>query len=244
MASGSDVATRLTDLLDKSEVVSKVRQRAKWKLFRSRLLVEERLNQRYDERFQVETARDEALDAVGVPTADVDRGNGLYRVTWTSLVRRALRRLNIDHAKYTFIDYGSGKGKAMLMAADYPFRAVVGLEFAPKLHETAVANCRTYTNPAQLCFELEPILTDVLEYAPPPGPIVCFMANPFDQATARQVFANWRERFERGDGDVRVMYLNMRTVGEMAATLDEQDWLEPVAKATQFVILAPRRRTA
>ena len=36
------------------------------------------------------------------------------------------------------------------------------------------------------------------------------------------------------------MYLNMRTVDEMAPLLDRQDWLRPVAKAKRFTILAPR----
>ncbi len=212
-----------------------IRDRLKWRMFKLRLAIEDRANRRYDARFNVETAREEALDAAGVTAADARRGNAVYRVTWTSLVERAL----VDPAGYTFVDYGSGKGKAMLMAAEYPFTAIIGLEFAPKLHEIAVKNCRSYRNPAQRCARLEPVLTDVVEYALPPGPVVCFMANPFDHATARRVFAVWRARYQRGDGDIRVMYLNMRTVAEMAPVLVEQDWLVPVAKATQFVILAP-----
>lgn len=208
--------------------------------FRLRLAIEDPLSRAYDAAHGVETAREEPLGEVGVASRDIKRGNSLYRVTWGSLIDQAMRRLDIDHARYVFLDYGSGKGKAMLMAADYPFRSIIGLEYAQRLHEVAVANCQSYHSPDQQCRDLQPMLTDVMDYAPPPGPIVCFMCNPFDEATMGQVFDQWRARHDRGETDIRIMYLNMRTVDEMAALLDRQDWLRPVAKAKRFTILAPR----
>ena len=215
------------------------REQLKWKLFNLRLKLENRRSRAYDARHGVETASEVRLSDAGIAAQDVERGNTLYRVTWGWLIREALARLRIDHARYTFIDYGSGKGKAMFMASDFPFKRIIGLEYGQGLHAIASANCGSYRSPVQKCHVLEPILSDVLDYDPPPGPIVCFMCNPFDQATMRRVFERWRARFESGERDIRIMYLNMRTVGEMASVLGQQDWLRPVARGARYVILAP-----
>ena len=214
-------------------------KRLTWLLFKARLAFENRRNHAYDARHRVETAREEPLGTAGVNANAVKRGNAIYRVTWSWLIEKALARLDIDPRHYSFIDYGSGKGKAMLMASDYPFQSIIGLEYASRLHEIAAENCRTYVSPRQKCRNLQPILADVLDYAPPPGPIVCFMCNPFDAATLRAVFQGWRMRHERGERDIRILYLNMRNVAEQARVLDEQTWLKPVARDRRFVVLAP-----
>lgn len=217
-----------------------MRRLARWK-FRLALLVEERRNRAWDARHGVETAADVALGKAGVADADVSRGNGLYRVTWTDLVRRALAALDIaDHGRWTLVDYGSGKGKAMLMASDYPFAAIIGVEFAPGLHQTAVANCESYRSHRQRCRDLTPVLGDVLDYDPPAGPLVVFMCNPFDAATLSAVFDRWKARAQAGERDLRIIYCNMRDVAEVAPVLDAQTWLKPLARTRQYVVLAPR----
>jgi hypothetical protein len=178
---------------------------------------------------------------MGVSPHAIARGNGVYRVTWGWLIEKALARLDIDHRRYIFIDYGSGKGKAMLMASRYPFKAIIGLEYARRLHEIATDNCRTYRSMDQKCHSLQPILGDVLDYSPPSGPIVCFMCNPFDETTLRAVFKSWRMRYHSGEREIRVLYLNMRNIAESAKVLGEQDWLAPVARNTRFVVLAPNQ---
>jgi SAM-dependent methyltransferase len=48
--------------------------------------------------------------------------------------------LQIEHDEFTFIDLGSGKGRALLLALRYPFRRIVGVEFALELHRIAQTN--------------------------------------------------------------------------------------------------------
>src|SRR5262245_38417828 len=93
------------------------RTRLKWKLFQIRLAFEDPRNRAFDKRYSVETAQEEHLGEVGVAPHAIARGNCVYRVTWEWLIEKALTRLDIDHRRYIFIDYGSGKGKAMLMAS-------------------------------------------------------------------------------------------------------------------------------
>jgi hypothetical protein len=212
----------------------------KWRLFRARLAFEDPRSRAFDRRHRVETAREEHLGEIGVAPDATKRGNSVYRVTWGWLIKEALAELDIDPRRYSFIDYGSGKGKAMLVASDYPFKTIIGLEYAKRLHDIAAENCRTYHSPKQQCHSLQQVLGDALEYTPPPGPIVCFMCNPFDGATLRTVFNTWRARYEGGEREIRILYLNMRSIAEAAKVLDHQDWLTPVARTRRFIVLAPK----
>jgi len=60
-----------------------------------------------------------------------------YKPSGIAFVRAALGRLDIAHAQYSFVDLGSGKGRALLLASHLPFRRIIGVEFSPKL--TAIA---------------------------------------------------------------------------------------------------------
>ena len=48
--------------------------------------------------------------------------------------------LKLDFQEFTFIDIGSGKGRVLMMAADYPFRRILGIELLPDLHRAAQEN--------------------------------------------------------------------------------------------------------
>ncbi|MBZ5580686.1 MAG: hypothetical protein LAQ30_00525 [Acidobacteriia bacterium] len=85
----------------------------------------------------------------------------------------------LEYEKFTFVDYGSGKGRILLLAAQHPFRAVTGVEFAVELHETALRNFERYRNPKQKCFALSSVLMDAADYDPPDGPCVFMFHSPF-----------------------------------------------------------------
>ena len=60
-----------------------------------------------------------------------------YQPTEPALFREMLDSLlasaKFGFREFTFIDIGSGKGRALLMASDYPFRRILGIELLPEL---------------------------------------------------------------------------------------------------------------
>ena len=58
--------------------------------------------------------------------------------------RRVLTRLNIDFSDYTFIDYGSGKGRTLLLASNFSFKKIIGVEYGNDLNEVAIRNLDTF----------------------------------------------------------------------------------------------------
>jgi hypothetical protein len=100
-----------------------------------------------------------------------------------------LQQIEIRFEDYTFIDFGSGKGRVLLMAACRPFRRIVGVEFAKELHDIAVKNLATFSGPRQ-CRKMESIHADAIDFVIPAGPLVIFFNNPFRDPVMAVVMQN------------------------------------------------------
>ncbi len=119
-----------------------------------------------------------------------------------------MERLPIDFREFTFIDLGSGKGRALLMASDYPFRRVVGVELLPELHAIAQQNVRLYTCDRQQCRTYELHCCDAREFDLPPVPLVIFMFDPFPPDILRDVLAGIENSVRQSPRRVLVAYQN------------------------------------
>lgn len=91
---------------------------------------------------------------------------------------RVLASLNIAFEEYTFIDFGSGKGRALLLASEFPFKRVLGLEFSPELHRLAEQNIRQYRSETQKCRDIQSRNADFVGFSLPPEPLVLFFFDP------------------------------------------------------------------
>jgi SAM-dependent methyltransferase len=114
----------------------------------------------------------------------------------------------IDFREFTFIDLGSGKGRTLLMAADYPFRRIVGVELLPALHRIAVENLSKYQSESQRCHTLESICADAAKFSLPAEPIVLYLFNPFPEPAMRRVIANLEQSVQANPRPVYVLYHN------------------------------------
>src|SRR5580700_2365271 len=79
-----------------------------------------------------------------------------------------------DFSDFVFIDLGSGKGRTLLMASDYPFRRIVGVELLPALNQIAQDNLNKYRGESQKCFAMESICGDATEFVFPAEPTVLY----------------------------------------------------------------------
>jgi SAM-dependent methyltransferase len=173
----------------------------------------------FDQKFGVETSG--LLLAEDLPSGSrKDLYNAGYFGVAPSAFREILHRLQLDFEKYTFVDLGSGKGRALLIASDYPFRAIVGVELSPKLHAIAVANIAIYQGSAQRCGDIRSIEADATEYSFPDGPFVVYLWNPFEAPVFTSVLANLEATLARDPREVYIVYI--------------QPDLEPLIAASRF----------
>ncbi|MFE7778456.1 class I SAM-dependent methyltransferase [Streptomyces sp. NPDC057445] len=66
--------------------------------------------------------------------------NARYSPTPVLTVRNVLSRCAVKHEEVTFVDVGCGKGRVLLLAAELPFRRVVGVEASEALCAIARSN--------------------------------------------------------------------------------------------------------
>jgi SAM-dependent methyltransferase len=109
---------------------------------------------------------------------------------------------------FTFVDLGSGKGRTLLMASEYPFRRIVGVELLPALHGIAQENLGRYKSESQKCFDLEAVCGDAIDFAFPVEPLVIFLFNPLPEAGLRRVVANLDASLKAHPRAVYVLYHN------------------------------------
>jgi hypothetical protein len=117
------------------------------------------------------------LSDLDIPSANWIDGND-YAAIEPERFERALTNLEIAFEDFTFIDFGSGKGRALLLASDYPFRRILGLEFSPELHQIAQQNIGRYRASAQRCRDIQSLNVDFADYALPPEASVLFFFHP------------------------------------------------------------------
>jgi len=113
-----------------------------------------------------------------------------------------------DFRIFVFIDLGSGKGRTLLMASDYPFRRIIGLELLPSLHEAAEDNIAKYRSESQQCQILESICADATEFVFPHEPLVLYLFNPLPEAGLTRVIANLEKSLRDSPRPVFVLYHN------------------------------------
>jgi SAM-dependent methyltransferase len=101
----------------------------------------------------------------------------------------------------TFLDVGSGQGRAVLLAAARPFRRIVGVDISPDLIETAGRNLARYRGEI-VCRDIDFVRSDIAEFALPDGDLTVFLCNPFD----RTILAPLAERLAQRDGRTVVLY--------------------------------------
>jgi SAM-dependent methyltransferase len=172
-----------------------------------------RLRQRYgdaeyDWDFRVNTTsaavgwRDRLLGALYSPYQPTEPG--LFREMLDDLRRRA----KATFAEFTFLDLGSGKGRTLLMASDYPFRSILGVELLPALHRIAQQNLAEYHAESQKCFAVECVCADATSFPLPSGPLLIYLFNPFPEAGLRRVLLNLTRDYAAHPRAIYLLYHN------------------------------------
>jgi SAM-dependent methyltransferase len=131
-----------------------------------------------------------------------------YQATEPALFQEMMAALRVAFAEFIFIDLGSGKGRTLLMASDYPFRKIMGVELLPELNQIAQENLRKYSSASQKCGALESICGDACEFSFPAEPIVLYLFNPVSESGLARVIGNLERSLMANPRRLVVLYHN------------------------------------
>lgn len=163
---------------------------------------------RFDRRHRIETNTVVPVAAMHDVPEDLARHAVHYEPTTLPKFERAMRALAIDHARFTFVDYGSGKGRVLLLAARYPFRRVIGVEMSAALNDVAAANVEAFGRGGSLAAPIELHCADAREFPVPDGDLVAYFYNPFDELVLREVWEKLRKSLRLAPRELAVVYIN------------------------------------
>jgi SAM-dependent methyltransferase len=144
------------------------------------------------------------LDATGDDVPALWR----YWPTPRDTFRRIMADVRLPFAETTFVDLGSGKGRVLLMASEYPFRRIIGVELSPALHDIAHANVARWRSPTRRCADIELCCMDARDFEPPPGDSLIYLFQPFPDETLRAVLDHLRRSLASGPRRIHLAYLN------------------------------------
>jgi SAM-dependent methyltransferase len=168
---------------------------------------------RFDRRFGIDTAFEPGHQPIQI-----------------HVFSRIVASLPVATRGWGFVDYGCGKGRALVLAAEHGFARVAGVERVAALHEKAARNLERYRERRPDAPPIALVRGEAAEMAPPEAESLLFFYNPFDDVVLGAVLARlraaWRER--------RTDWLLAYRTAVHARLLHESDWLRPVVQRPDF----------
>jgi len=159
-----------------------------------------------------------------------------YEATPVYDINSSLELLDLPTADTTFVDIGCGMGRPLLIAADLPFKRVVGVEFARELLDIAAQNFARRALGRGPDDRIELICSDATLMPIPDGPVAFFFCNSFGPPALGRLLQNIHTSWRENPRPIRFIYMNVQHPEAMESAKFRQ---AAVASNYQFIIYEP-----
>ncbi len=159
-----------------------------------------------EKKYGIDTIELNRLKTVSVYGENLSHAS-IYQGANYFLLEKALGYLQSINANKVIVDFGCGKGRALVVAAYYGFHKVTGIDFAKALcisAELNIAKVQAYY-PAT---EFKVICDDAINYVVKEDENVFFFFNPFDEVVMLQVVKNILMSLKKNQRHIFIVYLN------------------------------------
>lgn len=181
-------------------------------------------DQAFDRRFGTDTAASISRWRISDVTSPNRNHATNYVASREKDVLMLFRMLPINPAEFICVDLGSGKGKVLLLAAEFGFKKIIGVEFSPSLHRIATANVSRYKSVANRDCEIACVCQDAAEFPIPVGNLVIFLYGPFYAPVFREVVDKLRHSLMAQE---RPVYL-VNFGSPLAQAIRKVEFLQPL----------------
>lgn len=117
----------------------------------------------------------------------------------------AMRHVAVRPGEDVFIDYGCGMGRAVVLAAQFPFRRVIGVERSNSLSTIARDNIDRASSKLR-CGDVSIATIDARDYEVPDDATLVFLFNPFDEAIVLAVLARIYDSIRANPRTLSIIY--------------------------------------
>jgi SAM-dependent methyltransferase len=180
----------------------------------------------FDRRFGTDTAG-------CLPTTELDIADGpardaavLYLPSPARVTRWAIQTLPLDHRTHSFVDLGCGKGRVLLVASEFPFQRIVGVEVSPRLAGIARENVRRYTPKTRKCWAVDVHQVEAARFSFPATDLLIHFYHPFEPPMLREVLLQLERSLATQPRRVTIAYLlYSAAIGPVAEVFGQFPWL-------------------
>jgi hypothetical protein len=142
---------------------------------------------------------------------------------WRHL-RKVIERLGLQHESHTFVDFGAGLGRVLIVAGGFPFDRVIGVELSRELASLAQQNL-TRARRKLVCKDVRVVNTDAAQFTIEPEMSIFYFFNPFHGQTL-QIVLNAIHRSLTSSPRVARIICRLPPTSEFEVRIQECDWLE------------------
>ena len=179
----------------------------------------------FDFRRGTDTGGRFELKHLTITGANRDRAGG-YEASRVILLRKVFKKVQpLMPPESVLVDLGCGKGRVLLVAAEFRIKKVRGVEFAHELCELAKRNWAKFQARTGTTTECSIVEADAANYPIHSDENVFFMFNPFDETVMEQVMRNIAASLEERRRKVWIIYYNPRA-GQVIERRQEFERLE------------------
>ena len=188
------------------------------KLYRALYRVSEQF---YEWRYGISTSTVVALREFGVTDSSF---HGYGAISYRRFFQ-LMKRIRIRPGEDVFLDFGSGMGRAVILAACFPLRKVIGVELIPELHGIAQENVRC-AKPHLRCEEVELHNVDARNFIIAPDITIIYFWNPFSGEILSTVLDNIQASIKRSPREVTILHLSPDSPTCLDRIRSRFDWLK------------------
>jgi len=165
------------------------------------------IDRRYDSHESISTSPVTELEKLTIESAN--RTDGVHHEATPRLVLNWMYEvLPSDLKGWCFIDYGAGRGRVLIEAAQRPYSKVIGVEFAKELWAIANHNFKALPEHIRQTTNVEILHDDAARIDIPHLPSINFLFNPFQSQTLRKVLTRIMESYTENPRPIILAYLN------------------------------------
>jgi SAM-dependent methyltransferase len=145
----------------------------------------------FDRKYGTDTSGILHPDTLAIQDSLARKEANVYLASPEKVTTWMLKRLPINHADYSFVDFGCGKGRVLLVASQFPFRQVLGVEIAEQLVAVARSNIAQFAVTGRpSCKKVTVVQADVRSVVLPPGDLVLHFYSPFKEKILDEVLGH------------------------------------------------------
>jgi SAM-dependent methyltransferase len=160
----------------------------------------------YDWTHGIRTTKIEPLSSLQLTRPENLAHANPYLASQPEDIRSVFKNLDVDFSRYCFVDLGCGKGRVLAEAVRYPFKSVIGIDFAKELCEACEANLAKVRSTWH-CGDVQVFQADATEFDLPRGPCVVYIYNSFRGPALAAVLERIRASVENFPRHVRIAYV-------------------------------------